>query len=108
MTILVLDDEAALVDMLRSALERSGHRVIGATRFAPDLLFERWEAAILDLTIAGQDGRDVAARLEASGLARPRVALMTGMPDSLAPYRTFRKPFRIGEILSWVKGLEEA
>jgi DNA-binding response OmpR family regulator len=107
-TILVLDDEPTLVDMLRSVLEREGHRVVGATRYSADLLAIDWDAALLDVTVSGEDGRVVAARLEANGLPRTRVALMTGMPDPDGAHRVFRKPFAFRDLLAWIKELEEA
>jgi len=61
--ILIIEDEAELVKVLRSYLEKAGYEVLSA--FRGDSGFEAWRSftpdlVILDLNLPGMDGLDVA------------------------------------------------
>ena len=73
-TVLVIDDEKDLVEMLRYNLEKDGYDVIAAsdgetgvevaTEHSPDLV-------ILDLMLPGVDGLEVCRRLRGKPKQRP-------------------------------------
>jgi DNA-binding response OmpR family regulator len=81
--ILVVDDEAKIVDVVRAYLAREGHEVIGAgdgdaaLRLAaadePDLI-------VLDVMLPGRSGFEVLRALRATGRAMP-VILLTARDD---------------------------
>ena len=83
MTVLVVDDEEHVRELIAMSLGRRGHRVLPIDDGArvPDGLRELATAprlcALVDLTMPGQDGRDVARGIRA---ARPDVpvVLMSG------------------------------
>jgi CheY-like chemotaxis protein len=83
MTVLVVDDEAHVRELLALSLGRRGHRVLAIDDGArlSDALRELATAqrlcALVDLTMPGQDGRDVVRGIRA---ARPDVpvVLMSG------------------------------
>jgi len=113
-TILVVDDEPAIVDALRYNLEKSHHRVLVAqdgeqalqlaASGAPDLV-------ILDLMLPGIDGLEVCRRLRQAGqipiimlTARDEevdrvVGLELGADDYVA------KPFSMRELMARVKAV---
>jgi len=113
-TILVVDDEPAIVDALRYNLEKSHHRVLVAqdgeralqlaASGAPDLV-------ILDLMLPGIDGLEVCRRLRQTGqipiimlTARDEevdrvVGLELGADDYVA------KPFSMRELMARVRAL---
>jgi len=113
-TILVVDDEPAIVDALRYSLEKSHHRVLVAqdgeralqlaASGSPDLV-------ILDLMLPGIDGLEVCRRLRQAGqipiimlTARDEevdrvVGLELGADDYVA------KPFSMRELMARVKAV---
>ncbi|MDA8198217.1 MAG: hypothetical protein M0Z54_02130 [Thermaerobacter sp.] len=106
MTVLVLDDEPRVVDLLTMMLQARGHSVVGARRWDAALLDTRYDAALVDWHLGNDDGRLAAERLVTGGLDRSRVAVMSGQrgPDP-GPYRLWAKPFSLADVASWVESL---
>jgi len=114
-SILVVEDDPMMCDLLREVLERAGHRVLGAE--SPAVALELASSQPVDLLISdvimpGMTGFDLAAKLRTSG-GRPRVIFMSGYTDQiladrgeLGPDDAFmRKPFRMDELVSKVRAL---
>lgn len=77
-TILIVDDDKKLLDMLRRTLAYDGYRVVTAEdgRAALDqVLAERPDAIVLDWMMPGVDGPEVARRLREAGDAVPILML---------------------------------
>jgi DNA-binding response OmpR family regulator len=111
-SILVLDDERDVAELLRDILELEGHRVITATHpgaveaeingSSPDLF-------ILDIMLPGESGIQVAQRLRAQRYASTPMIGMSASPSmARAAGRTglfqemLTKPFDIAAIVSTV------
>ena len=110
-TVLVLEDEAALRELIRDVLESDGHRVLaaGSGEEAIALAAEHeFDLLLADLHMAGPGGEEVAARLRATRPAL-RVVYMSGHADA-APVQVgdavtgafLSKPFTISELSATV------
>jgi CheY-like chemotaxis protein len=82
LVILVVDDEAAIREMLAEILEGAGHRVVTATsgRDALELMSrERYDVILTDIRMPDLDGRDLYREIERRWPERARrVAFLTG------------------------------
>ena len=81
MRILVADDDPNVLEPLEIALRRAGYTVIPATngRRAWELFKEEHpDFAVLDVTMPGLDGLEVARRIARSGPPRVPVIMLTG------------------------------
>lgn len=80
-TILVIDDERDLIELVRYNLMKSGYDVIGATKAEAGLEIARLnspDAVILDIMMPGQDGLEVCRQLRADArTARIPVIMLT-------------------------------
>ena len=114
-SILVVEDDPMMCDLLREVLERAGHRVLVAESPAAALELASSQSVdllISDVIMPGMTGFDLAAKLRASG-GRPRVIFMSGYTDQiladrgeLGPDDAFmRKPFRMDELVSKVRAV---
>jgi CheY-like chemotaxis protein len=113
--ILVVDDEAGIVDVLSAVLTDAGYRVEGAAN-GQDALARiaecRPDLMLLDLEMPVLDGADTLRVLRADG-ARQRlpVLMMSGLTESIVKrrcrgYQAFlRKPFTLEELLGTVARL---
>jgi DNA-binding NtrC family response regulator len=115
MTVLVVDDDAAIRLLCRVNLELEGHRVLDAAYLdeARNLLAaEPVDVVLLDLHVGTERGLDLLAELRRD---RPEVAvaLLTGSPQARSPEEEAKadamiaKPFEIEELGRTVRRLAE-
>jgi DNA-binding response OmpR family regulator len=113
-TVLVVDDEPSLRLLCRVNLELEGLEVVEAGTLAEArgvLERERIDLVLLDVHIAGQDGRDLLAELRARG-GDVRVVMLTGSVDvtsgrMTAADRVIAKPFEPTRLVATVRDLLE-
>jgi len=116
-TVLVIDDERDLIELVRYNLEKGGFDVIGATKAEAGLEIARLnspDAIVLDIMMPGQDGLEVCRQLRADArTARIPVIMLTakaseadrvvglelGADDYLA------KPFSPRELVARVRAI---
>jgi two-component system KDP operon response regulator KdpE len=111
-TVLIVEDEAAIVRFLRPALEREGFRVVDASRGGPALELAakiKPDVVLLDLGLPDMDGLEVLKGLRrwtaapvivlsARGEERDKISgLDAGADDYLA------KPFGVDELLARIR-----
>ena len=115
MRVLIVDDDRALRDALRRALNLAGYEVLGAGagidaleqvgEHAPD-------AVILDIGLPGMDGLQVCRRLRAQGQRVPVLMLtardavddrIDGLDAGADDYLV--KPFDVGELIARIRAL---
>jgi CheY-like chemotaxis protein len=107
--ILVVDDDEAILDSLRRALELEAYHVMTAVDGASALRSvaeSEPDAVVLDIGLPDLNGRVVAARMRAGGLATPILVLsaMDAVDDRIAGLEAgaddyLVKPFAVGS--SW-------
>jgi DNA-binding response OmpR family regulator len=113
-TVLVVDDEPSLRLLCRVNLELDGLEVVEAATLAEArgvLERERIDLVLLDVHIAGQDGRDLLAELRARG-GDVRVVMLTGSVDvtsgrMTAADRVIAKPFEPTRLVATVRDVLE-
>jgi len=116
-TVLAIDDEKDLIDLVRYNLEKEGYRVLGAFDGETGLamaLRERPDVVLVDLMLPGLDGLEVCRRLRAdsrtasiplimltakSGETDRVVGLELGADDYIT------KPFSVRELAARVRAL---
>jgi two-component system, OmpR family, KDP operon response regulator KdpE len=111
-TVLVVDDEPAMVGALGALLGQAGYRIVAAydgeqalRRFAEDEV----DVVLLDLAMPGIDGAEVCRRLRA--LSDVPIIVVSGERDRQAPIELLdlgaddyvRKPFRGDELLARIR-----
>ena len=110
---LVVDDEASIRLLCRVNLELEGYRVLEATTVEEGrsaLAADDVDVLLIDVHLAGGDGRDLVRELRADG-ARTRVALLTGTVDLRPDERAgadavLEKPFQLEALIGTVRDLE--
>ncbi|MET8645061.1 response regulator transcription factor [Streptomyces sp. NPDC004074] len=112
--IVVCEDDAAVRDVLKRALEHDGHRV-GVASTADSLLRNLDpvpDLVVLDLGLPDADGRDVCLALRARGVDAPVLMLtaLDGMHHKVGGFEAgaddyMTKPFDIPELLVRVRAL---
>jgi len=119
-TVLVVEDEAALRQVLQRALERQGYRVLaaGSAETAYELLgSERAEAVLLDVQLPVMSGLALyLALLHRAPALAGRIAIMTGDAEADGvrawlernPCTVLHKPFDLHQILDWVRSVVDA
>ena len=85
-TLLIIEDEPELVRVLRSYLENAGYTVLSTLR--GDTGLTTWEdknpdLVILDLSLPGMDGLDVARHIRRSESRRTPIIMLTARTDEL-------------------------
>lgn len=122
MRILVVDDDPAIVDILRIGLQRESYEVRTALTGTEALQIAREDAfdlAIIDIRLpdVGMDGIDVVRRLRQEQSQQFRIVLLTAhvvADDEMRPglqagaNAYVFKPFRLSEIRSCIRQLLDA
>src|SRR5215213_11387202 len=114
--LLVVDDEPAVRESLRRALELEGYRVQlaedGADAVAQLAASEQPDAVVLDLLMPGMDGLDVCRHVRRTGSTLPVLMLTArdGVGDRVAGLDAGAddyvvKPFALEELLARVRAL---
>lgn len=114
LTILVVDDEPAMVGVLGALLGRAGHRIVAA--YDGDEALRRFEAdspdlVLLDLSMPAKDGSEVCRAIRATS-ATP-IIVVTGERDGaslvelldLGADDYLSKPFRSDELLARIRAV---
>lgn len=115
MRVLVVDDNAELLELVVKALEREGHRVVSATSSrgaTAQLHTETFDVIVLDIGLPDGSGIDVCRRARDGGIATPILILTAraavdqrvegldaGADDFLG------KPFAVAELRARVRAL---
>jgi two-component system, OmpR family, response regulator PrrA len=112
---LVVDDDEPILDSLRRALELEGYTVRTAVDGAGALSSvaqSEPDAVVLDIGLPDLNGRVVAARMRAGGLATPILVLsaLDRVDDRIAGLEAgaddyLVKPFAIGELVARLRAL---
>ena len=113
--ILIVDDEAGLADVLRRALERSGHEVrVAATGLEGARRYREQAAdlAVIDIHMPEMDGLELLVQFRALAPAMPVIVMSGGVQTGgldllgdarlLGAFATLAKPFSIDELLGAV------
>jgi DNA-binding response OmpR family regulator len=116
--ILIIDDEAALRDVLARLLEREGHEVFTASDGVDGLRLWREHGAaavILDIHMPRSDGIETLVQLRAVAPELPVIVISGGdqtralglLSDArlLGATRTLAKPFSLSELTAAVNGV---
>jgi CheY-like chemotaxis protein len=116
-TVLVVDDQAEIRQLIRKVLEREGYLVLEAATGAEAIrVAERWEAAIelllTDVMMPGMRGPEVASAVSA---LHPSIEVLfmsgytdgTSLPAEVAtgPVAFLAKPFKPSELSDRVRGI---
>ena len=111
--ILVIDDNAAIRELLRLVLEEEGYEVIEAANGAEGL--QRYQATptdlvITDLQMPGMDGLELLMALRRM-VPTPALIAISGDRDALTQAReitphTFAKPLPLEQVLAVVRNLD--
>lgn len=114
-TVLIVDDEFLIADVLAFGLEEAGYRVICAENGARALELVEQEPpslVITDYMMPGMNGLDLAVAIRcALGEEGPPIILMSGAQAHLARRSgllfasVFDKPFRVSEMVQCVQAL---
>ena len=114
LTILVVDDDPAMVGALGALLGQAGHRIVAAydgqealRRFRDD----RVDVVLLDLAMPGLDGADACRQMRAE--ADTPIIVVSGERDRAATAQLLdlgaddyvRKPFRADELLARIRAV---
>jgi DNA-binding response OmpR family regulator len=113
-TILVVDDEYGIAEVLEGALAQRGYRVVSAHNGKQGLdvaLRETPDLAIIDLMMPVMSGAELIAALRAhDGTRDMPVIVMSSLQEGAtaipAPYSGYlRKPFRIRDLAALLDGI---
>jgi DNA-binding NtrC family response regulator len=116
-TILVIDDEPAIREIIRGILESAGYRVIEAANGANGLALFRQRKpclVITDILMPGKDGMEAIRELRGmdpkvpiiviSGGSQIRDAVSLAEAQQLGAVGTLQKPFRHQDLLVAIEG----
>jgi len=111
--ILVVDDDAPIITLMRSLLREFGYEARTATSGAAAIAAARAETpdlVLLDKNMPGMSGGDVIRALRRDvGLADVPILLLTGDPvapqeiDELGANGTVQKPFDLQELIAQIR-----
>ena len=109
-TILIVDDELAIRDLLQATLESAGYHVYVATDGETALAVMQQnppDLVLTDLMMPGIDGRALAGHLQAAaGTARIPIVLVSvaSLPDPGDPFvAVLHKPFDLDHLLELIQ-----
>jgi two-component system response regulator MprA len=114
MTVLLVEDDHGLRDVLARALREEGFRVTTAVdgRSALASAADPPSAVVLDIGLPDSDGRDVCAALRAQGIQSPVLFLTArdGLHDRLSGFAAggddyLTKPFHVSELVARLRAL---
>src|SRR4051812_42781129 len=107
-TILLVDDETAVIHVTKRMLEMGGYSVTGASTAEEGLLLFRsgaWNLVIVDRAMPVMNGEEMSARIKEVDPTMP-ILMITGFPESVTRPDLYaavvRKPFASAELLSEV------
>jgi DNA-binding response OmpR family regulator len=114
-SILVVEDERLVRDLVSINLEHAGYRVVAATNYDEGralLTREPWSLAILDVMLPDGDGFKLTAWARDAGVTAP-ILLLTARADTPSKIRGLdagaddylTKPFDVSELLARVRAL---
>jgi CheY-like chemotaxis protein len=113
--ILIVDDEELVRSMMRTALQRAGHRVAEAANGAEglDLLArEKFDLAIIDLIMPEKEGIETIVQARRRGLDVKIIAASGGgaakldllpLAEKSGADHTIRKPFNLPDLVALVE-----
>jgi CheY-like chemotaxis protein len=110
-TILVVDDEFGVADVLAAALEDEGYRVVTAANGQQGIervVEQRPDLIVTDFMMPVMDGPTMAAALQSDGHKDIPIIMMSAMPEAAVRERFngyfgfLRKPFRIHVVAEMV------
>jgi len=103
-TVLVVDDEVAIREMLADALAAEGYKVVGAADGAEAIAAvarDRPDVVLSDVLMPGLDGPSLIARLRLLGERVPVILMSAYLRQSPLPsVRLVRKPFELDDLLA--------
>lgn len=114
-TVLVVDDEVGLLEVIAHSLEDAGLRVVTAGNGSEGLeAFERWQPDLIvtDFMMPQMSGPEMARRIRERRTARDLPIVLVSAVPSVAETEgkglfdaVFRKPFRIFDLVGKVEAL---
>ena len=109
-TILIVDDEPAIIESLVGVLADEGYRTLAASNGAEALEIQTRQPAALilsDIMMPKLDGLGLIDRLRRQGDPTPVVLMSAGVrtPPTLSRVEFMTKPFDLGELLALVERL---
>ncbi len=113
--ILIVDDEELVRSMMRTALQRAGHRIVEAANGAEGLELlgrEEFDLAIIDLIMPEKEGIETIVQARRNGLGMKIIAASGGGAAKLdllplakksGADHTIRKPFNLPDLIALVE-----
>jgi CheY-like chemotaxis protein len=109
-TVLVVDDDGALLQFVTMLLEQNGHAVLGALNGVEALMLyssyrSRIDLVLTDVVMPGMSGVELAQRLRSLNPGLP-ILLMSGfVPEEIAVphgFRLIQKPFKAALLIETI------
>ena len=108
-TVLVVDDDPAIVEMVNEVVSRTGFKVVGAgsgEQALEELEKQHFDLIFMDLVLPGMSGVEALSAIKEKD-KKAVVVIITGYGDdpiamdamSLGPLFLIRKPFRVSDIV---------
>lgn len=115
--ILIVDDDVDLLDNMRGILTSKGYEVMGiadATELFPSINFFQPDVIILDILLAGHDGRELCRKIKNNtNTQHIPVIMFSAHPDAEAfvfaagAEEFLKKPFDIKTLLNKIESLTD-
>jgi DNA-binding response OmpR family regulator len=110
-SVLIIDDEQAILQVFDYALTRNGYDVETAADGREGIqkfLTGRFDLVVTDVLLQGMDGRDILKRIRSSEKRQTPVIGMSGTPwllDGAGFDHVLAKPFSIHHLVESIQGL---